>query len=248
MCHRARMQVSRIAVTGSAGAIGRVLLDGLGRDIVPLDLPSCDVRDADAVAARVAGVAAVVHLAWDMRENYDTAEIVPDNIAMARAVIAAVAIARVPRLVVASSVHAGRFGDTAQHNLPVTVAESAAPASRYGQDKRLIERLVQEGAADGLDAVAVRLGGVRPSPPLQPYERQAWISPGDCVAAFAAALDAAVVPGRYVAYYAIGRNKPARFSSDNPFGWRAVDGAGHTSRAWRAARSLVRRSAAPPGS
>jgi len=63
----------RIAITGSSGTIGTVMMRALtDYEIVPLDLPRVDVRDYGAVLEAIKGCRAVIHLAWNLKDDTGT--------------------------------------------------------------------------------------------------------------------------------------------------------------------------------
>ena len=101
----------RVLLTGGEGTIGRVLRDRLPFELTPFDLPACDARDYGQLLAAVQGHDAIVHLAWDVTENHLHNAVEPDNVVMTDNVYRAAREAGVPRVVMASSVHADAYHD-----------------------------------------------------------------------------------------------------------------------------------------
>ncbi len=99
--------MTRVAVTGAGGFVGwhlrcRARAAG-GPDVVPLG--RADLADADALAARLAGVDAVVHLAGVNRGRPE--EVEKGNIALAETLETALSrCGGAPRVVYADSIHA----------------------------------------------------------------------------------------------------------------------------------------------
>lgn len=219
-------RVRAVAVTGMKGVIGQVITGSLsGWETRCVDRPECDVRDYDQLLAALSGTDAVIHLAWDTRENSLSGHVEPDNHLMTHNVYAAARAAGVTRVVAASSVHADRFwprrdGLRRIDDLPV-------PDSPYGASKLFGEALGRYAADLGTEVVCVRLGGVNSAdriPEAQP-ERAVWLSHRDCRALMARALDAPLPPGRYVALYGVSDNAGRLHDLANAIGWSPQDGA-----------------------
>ncbi len=163
----------RVVVTGSAGYIGRPLVDALvarGHAVVGIDVVDApytrrvDVRELPD--ALLEGADAVVHLAaisfapeWD-----DVADLIADvNVAATRRLVGQCEAAGVPRFVLASS--ASIFESHVER--PATVATVPAPVSDYGRSKVECERTL--AASTIRCRVALRKGtvcGLGPNPRL----------------------------------------------------------------------------------
>lgn len=143
----------RIAVTGASGYLGQLLVERLvreripdelvGVDIAPSSLPASqlryrrrDVRDPD-IARDLAGADVVVHLAFVVETLRDRKLMYDVNLGGSRNVLRACEQARVPALVVASSVAA--YG--VQHDRVITESTPLLGDSRsfYAHTKRLVE-------------------------------------------------------------------------------------------------------------
>jgi hypothetical protein len=166
---------------------------------------------------------ALVHLAWNTTsENFANENIDFDNALMAFNAYRASEQMRVPRVVVASSVHAdvpNRHGE----DLLVASAVST-PDSPYGASKVYVEALGRYFAGRGLEVVAVRFGGVDRHVSAKDFGNvtgpyPSWLSHADCVALIDACLTAPVVPGRYAAFYGVSDNRGRVHDTTNPFGW-----------------------------
>lgn len=217
----------RIAITGSSGTIGTVLKEGLSRDyeITPIDLPDTDVRNYEQLLNAIQNHSAIIHLAWNSRtENLRNENIDPDNFLMAFNVYKAAREAKVPRVIMASSIHAHSFYGWKSPPL-VSVDMTPVPDSPYGADKVFIESLGRYYASKGLEIVAVRFGGVNPgnaSPSTEKYpseERAAWLSHSDCISLVHKILGAEKVPNNFVLMYGVSDNLRRIHDVSNPFGW-----------------------------
>lgn len=216
----------RILITGAAGSIGQVLTVGLadrGFDVVGFDrvpapdgnlLPwhTGDCADADAVAAVFAAQSsigqsldAVAHLAGHPGEAS-----LPDSLTSHTVTTAALLDAMVEhgvrRFVYAGSNHA--VGRTPRpRDGEITVEHRPRPDTFYGVGKVAAEAVMSLYADRyGLDAISCRIGSFGPEP-TSVRHLSTWLSPGDCVRMFEAALTAPA-PG-YAVLYGISRNTRA---------------------------------------
>lgn len=159
----------RLAVTGASGFVGRHLVAHLragGHAVVPIARhaggdPSthvvADYADATAMAAALAGVQVVVHLAAraHQRDPADAADVYRRaNVVGTCGVIEACQAAAVQRLVFVSSI--GVLGNRSPGR-PLTEADPPAPAEPYAVSKLEAEREVSRRLAQGpTDYVIVR--------------------------------------------------------------------------------------------
>ena len=173
----------RILLTGAAGSIGTVLVDGLadaGHDVVGLDLvvpeipPSrpvgwytVDCTDPDAVEAvfadldRSGGVEAVVHLAG-IPDEASLPDELESHVVTTGVLLDAMIAHGVSRMVYASSNHAvGRTPRTER----LTTDVRPRPDTFYGVGKVAAEALMSLYADRyGMDVVSCRIGSFLPEP------------------------------------------------------------------------------------
>ena len=168
---RARRTGATVAVTGAAGAVGAVLLERLvahddvakvlALDVRRADVPGVtwrlgDVRDP-AVAQRLKGVDAVVHLAVDWRLEASSVERSELNVRGTQTIVTAAAAAGVARVVVVTSATVyGAYPDN-----PVPLAEDSplrAVPEGILADLLEIERIAEDARRvhPGLEVVVVR--------------------------------------------------------------------------------------------
>jgi uronate dehydrogenase len=196
-----------ILVTGSAGTVGRVLANGWepGR-FEGFDLPDGDARDRGALTEAARGHDAIVHLAWDTEtENFRSGALATDNLAMAHNALEAATRAGVPRVLLASSVHADAFWPPPDS--PLDPSSPPTPDSPYGASKVFLEALGRHFAAHrGLEVVAIRLGGVNAEdePPEDPSERSVWLPHGDLLDMVRTSASARLGPNRFALVVAVG--------------------------------------------
>jgi nucleoside-diphosphate-sugar epimerase len=173
-----------LLVTGGHGKIATALARRWPRErLVAYDLPDRDVLDAPALASAARGHDAIVHLAWDTdTEDYNTGTVAPVNLAMALGALEAACAAGVPRVLLASSVHADAWWPPGDE--PLDPARTPVPTSPYGASKVAVEALARHFAAHrGLETVAIRFGGVRPddAPSPEPEHRAVRLPHKDLV-------------------------------------------------------------------
>lgn len=168
---------SSIVLTGAAGSVGtrlRPLLRTEGRRLTLLDIvPPLDagpsertvttsVTDLDGLTAAVAGADTIVHLAGYASEM-PWEDIMRVNIDGGRVVLEAARRAGVPRVLLASSIHA--VGFHTPRSMEGMRLPSARPDTYYGVGKVVLEALGQLYADRfGMSVVAARLGTVEPEP------------------------------------------------------------------------------------
>lgn len=222
-------ETKKLMITGVNGAIGQIFKNGLTEyEIVGLDLPDGDVRDYKTVANRAIGCLAIIHLAWDTKtDNFKSENINPDNSQMFLNVYKTALELQVPRVIMASSVHADEFynwqgpGLMSAYNLP-------KPDSPYGAHKVFMESLGKYYSTKGLEVVCIRFGGLGPlDKPNKDHlqEKAAFLSSKDSLALIRAVLTAEKVPGNFTIIYGVSNNLNKVQDTANPFNWYPQDSA-----------------------
>jgi uronate dehydrogenase len=222
----------RILITGAGGRIGRMLRGRLarpgrilrladrGKQDAPaggeaVELCTGDITDAGFMDQVSAGVTAVIHLGALKTE--DTWEnLVRVNVDGARTVLESARRAGVPRVLLASSVHAvGFYRETGTSpepsGVPAPTGADGVPAlipvrpdSYYGVSKAAVEALASLYADRyGMTVFALRLGDCAPEPPGE-WALHSWLSPDDCARLVEACLTADV--DGYRVLWGISRN------------------------------------------
>jgi uronate dehydrogenase len=218
--------MATVVVTGSAGKIGSVLTEDAGpHRIVGFDLPGHDMLDLPSFVASCRGADVLVHLAGQFAaENIFTDVIDPANVEMDLNAYRAAIQAGVPRVIVASSVHADQFylhsGPEPLHPL----RHHPVPTGPYGVRKQMLEALGRHYCTTaGLDVIAIRFGGINRHDSIQedPHEAAVRLTRADCRRVLLSTIEAPVVPGRFTVLYAVSDNPTRRHDLDNPFGWQA---------------------------
>lgn len=211
----------RVLVTGAAGAVGRIVtegLRGLGHEVVGVDRqPSpwpevawhvADCTDPAAVDCVFAqecsgqGLDAVVHLANHPVEA-DLPTILTSHALSTAAVLQSMVDHGVGRLVYASSNHAVGRTPRAEAEL-LSIDVPPRPDTYYGVGKVAAEALVRLSVdRHGLDAVVCRIGSCLPEPTTV-RALSTWLSPDDAVRMVQAGLTTPK-PG-YAVLYGISAN------------------------------------------
>jgi UDP-glucose 4-epimerase len=162
----------RIVVVGATGNVGTSVLRslisdsrvdsilGLARRRPALDLPKVEWGEADVRSADLTtlfqGAGAVVHLAWLIQPSRDESKTESVNVVGSERVFGAVADARVPRLVYASSVGAyspGPKDELVDESHPT----DGVPTSFYSRHKAAVERILDRFEASTPSVSVARL-------------------------------------------------------------------------------------------
>lgn len=214
--------MSLIALTGAAGSLATDILPGLVSaghrvrciDNRPLtddhDQPSfvVDLADREALARAFDGCAAVVHLAGIPLED-DWERILAVNIDGTQAVLEQARRVGVPKVVLASSVHAAGFVPLPPPGELVPDDVGVRPNTFYGVSKAALEAL---GSLYhdrwGMDVVCLRIASRFPRP-TEPRMLSTWLSPADATRLVLAALDPAVTGFHTV--WGVSRNRRSVF-------------------------------------
>lgn len=219
-----------VAVTGAAGEIGRIVIDGFPTDVVhafthdehdDIDGTVLEMTDEGAFVDALDGMDALVHLAWGPADPDSWND---DHEANVRGTYNALEAARrndLDRVVLASSIHAvgmyDRDDPAPVENLaedPTTAVHTSdrpRPDSYYGVAKVACEALGSYFADRyELDVVSLRIGWVMTEeelhdvesfePGRRRYARAMWLSPRDCRDAIEGSVHAGLSRNPVVAF------------------------------------------------
>ncbi|GIF53342.1 nucleoside-diphosphate-sugar epimerase [Asanoa ferruginea] len=212
----------RVLITGGAGRIGSLLTARLAADYavrsfdVAPQQPADGVEtirgligDLDTVTAACAGVDVVIHLAAIPSESL-WEELVRVNIEGTRTVLEAARLAGVPKVILASSIHAAGFRTRTATPLPASSAPR--PDTLYGWTKAAVESLGSlYSDRYGMTVFPVRIGAFQDTP-WSEVDVPIWLSPDDCVRLMLALVETPVTGFRVV--WGV---------SDNSSGWLELD-------------------------
>jgi UDP-glucose 4-epimerase len=162
----------KVVVTGATGNVGSAVVRALARDdrverVVGISRrapgwapPGVEWAQADVARDDLRplfdGADAVIHLAWLIQPSHDAGALRAVNVDGSRRVMEAVARARVPALVYASSVGAYSRGPK-DRLVDETWPTGGVPSSFYSRDKAEVERLLDAFERDRPDVRVVRL-------------------------------------------------------------------------------------------
>lgn len=221
----------RVLITGSSGRIGRVLVEALTPvyTLIEADLPRHDVRDSEVCErlVRDAGLDVIIHLAWNTTaENWRSQRVHLDNWRMVENILLSARQHKVPRVILASSVHVHRYRDFLVSEGSLIGSDSeCVPTSPYGAHKLAIERLGLWHSTKGLEVICVRFGGVSVPATQFTDHRIVGLTHADCIEMIARCIEAQHVPNRYAVFHAVSANRERTHDCANPFGWLPKDDA-----------------------
>jgi nucleoside-diphosphate-sugar epimerase len=206
----------RVLVTGLSGLIGSALrphlegpyvLRALNRRPVPgVDCHLADLGDLEAIRPAFEGIDTVVHLAAAAGDNNAPADIMRSNVVGAYNVFEAARLARVTRVIFASSgatvsgwelepplshIVAGRYEQAGEWRR-LTHESPLRPSGLYGASKVWGEALGRHYAdAHGLSVVCLRIGRVKAEDrPTGPRDASVWCSQRDVARMIVACIEA----------------------------------------------------------
>jgi nucleoside-diphosphate-sugar epimerase len=161
----------RIVVVGASGNVGTSVLGALAEESavdtilgIARRIPERAFPKTEWVAADVAssdleplfgGADAVIHLAWLIQPSRDESVTRAVNVEGSRRVFDAVAVARVPALVYASSV--GAYSPGPKRRVDESWPTAGIPTSFYSRHKSQVERILDGFERDHPDVRVVRL-------------------------------------------------------------------------------------------
>ena len=195
------MEKLNVLITGAGGNIGKTLVPAfreryrlrlLDKNEIPGEPEAviADLQDKPALVAAMQGIDVVVHLAAYPNEADFLEVLVPNNVVGLYNTFEAAKEAKVRRLVFASTVQ------TIGNNPPGTVkiGDLPHPWTLYGATKLLGEAMGRQyHHQHNLEFVALRIGAFQPydSPVIRDHRgaRNIWLSPGDAIGIFAAAIE-----------------------------------------------------------
>jgi len=215
--------MKKILITGSSGRVGSKIVTSLNKkfDFVTFDLPEHDARSIDDLRDMAQGVDCIIHLAWDTKtDNYQSKEISLDNTTMFINIYEVALALGIPRVIMASSVHAGAADSVTE--IFKSVSELSASKTLYGTHKQFLESLGRHYALRGLEVICLRLGGTcfgeHPDP--NPTETHLWLSQADLIDLIDRSISHDILTEKFVIVPAISNNVRAGDSfPSNLLGW-----------------------------
>ena len=213
--------MKKVLITGSKGNVGQILVNGLHNfHLLPVDLPEFDLRNYDLVSKLTRDKNAIIHLAWNTKtENGNAKKWDKDNTKMWMNVYNAALKNNVPRVIMASSVHATDYESLSKQRL-VSPKEELNSPKVYGRHKRFLEKQGEKFSLNGLEVICVRLGGICgiDETPWEGLKIDGLAYP-DMISLFTSCLDAKIIPDNYSVIYGVSKNGESVFDLSNPFNW-----------------------------
>lgn len=217
--------MKKILVTGANGIIGAILKNKLTNFLItPIDLPEYDVRDYKSLLKIFPGHDTVIHLAWNTKSDSAGNEFIdPDNSLMFLNVYRAALESGVPRVIMASSVHAHRLMID-RPKMPLSPYSPPEPNNPYGAHKLFMEILGSYYASRGLEIVCVRFGGVTANNKPIEHEELLFLSHEDLGSLITACIEKNFSEKFYI-IWGMSRNAASFYDLSNPFSWIPQNGA-----------------------
>jgi uronate dehydrogenase len=214
-----------LIVTGGLGRVATVLRPALPPDTRLIDLQpgaeQLDLSDPHQAAEAVRGADAVLHLAASPSPGQDWSTAYRGNVALTEVLLRACG-GRVPRIVLASSVHAMGLYHRSGREL-ISPEWTPWPCCAYGSSKVAVENLGRRHADRyGVSVICLRLGPTG-YPLLEQRYANMQLSDRDARQLVLAALTADV---QFGVYFGVSANTPARWDITNAraeLGYQPVD-------------------------
>lgn len=221
--------MKKVLITGSNGTIGKIIVSQISKyyKLTEFDLQKHNACDYNDLVKAMKDQDVVIHLAWDtVKENWKSNDINPDNELMTFNVYKAAIEAKVPKVIMASSVHADDYSGWKGPKLMKTNT-IPTPDSPYGASKVFMESLGRYYAKKGLQVACIRFMGLNPdNKPSKndPEAKKKYFSHGDCGDLIKAIIEAKKVSNNFSVIYGLSNNKGRIHDFSNPFGWKPKDG------------------------
>jgi uronate dehydrogenase len=154
------MPNKKVFITGASGVVGTVLMNGLTDfDVTGTSLNEFDLTNYETVKNVIPNdVDVLIHLAWKPGVIYENGVFDPANVEMALNVLEVAAEKNIPRVILASSVHAKEYRPNYK---AATVISQTRPTSIYGATKVYVEEIGKYFAHyRNMQVISIRLGGV----------------------------------------------------------------------------------------
>ena len=227
----------KVVITGGSGLIGSILTKKLKDEfeIISLSRQQCDLANFDKTANIIKNdTDVIIHLAWKTGDLYASGHYDTDNVLMTLNVLEVAAQKKIPRVILASSVHTNEYRQSYRKQIFNKLTNASLipplrwrgtsfvtssnithidwPTSIYGATKLYFEALGRYYSQyHGLEVVAVRIGGVNPenSPAAynKPDYKKIFLSHEDLVRIFRDLINKPKIANNYECLYAISRTK-----------------------------------------
>ena len=224
----------RIVITGSQGSLGKILQEGL-RDTFNL---LCIDKVSDSKKTLVLDVVKdyekfkdilkdndiIIHLAWNILEDYPNENIVQENKILAENVFRAAAKKNVSRIIIASSVHANDYSKIPT-GIYISPKSECWPDTPYGATKIYIEHLGRYySMKHGFEVICVRFGGVNKRNEIRlnedPLYDKVLLYKEDFLRLMKMCIKVKKVPNNFTVFNAVSNIKGRVHALNNFLGWQ----------------------------
>jgi len=217
--------MKKVVITGAKGNIGKILTKGLKNyELILLDLPKTDLRKYKQLEKNIENCDMIIHLAWNTKkENHLSKKSYAPNLFMVKNILKIASEKKIPRVILASSIHADDFRNPKRKFL--SPDDVPKPKSPYGKSKVKIEKMGKSYSRKGLEIVCVRFGAIGyGEPPKDEEGKKVWLSKKDCIDLIKTIIEAKKIPRNFFTVYGVSNNKNRVHNYKNPLNWEPKEG------------------------
>jgi UDP-glucose 4-epimerase len=166
----------------------------------------------------------IIHLAWNILEDYPNENIIQENKVLAENIYRAAAEKNIPRVIIASSVHANNYSRVPAGTY-VSPKSECWPDTPYGATKIYIEHLGRYySTKHGLEVICVRFGGVNKRNEIRfnedPLYDKVLLYKEDFLQLMKMCIKVKKVPDNFTIFYAVSNIKGRVHALNNFLGWQ----------------------------
>lgn len=213
----------KIAITGSGGTVGQVLigqLDPTRYEITQIDLPEYDAANLSSLITASEGHDALVHLAW---KDLSVDSVDPLNGIMYENAYRAAVANNIGLVIMGSSNHARDHKEREPDGRISYTGKPETANNIYGVEKQKLEAMGRFFAKEyGLRVIALRIGNINSADKPRTDVPNRWMSHRDFGRLVTLATSVDFEPGHFEVVYGVSR-QPV-FDWVNSFGYEPEDG------------------------
>lgn len=222
--------MKKICITGSSGRIGTILKRGLSSKYQltlidksakpgPFSFAINITKEYKQLVKIFKNQDVVIHLAWDLTEDYPNEIIVGGNKKMGEYIIKAAVETGVKRLILASSIHADGYDMTKNKSKIIKPGRIPTPDTPYGASKIYLEMLAKYFSHKyGIEVICIRFGGINPNDDLlldeDPIYDRVQLKSKDCISLIDSLIKAKNIPNNFKIVYGVSHNRKPIYANN----------------------------------